>query len=308
MKRIQNKIAESRYTLPMTAFYGVMIWLLAGLLKEQWWVQFGCFLLSVYVMMQLNNQNLLIRIYSRTVSSAFIVLSCIAVFLFPSMSVAVSQLCIISALLLTYRTYLDKESPGIIFYAFLCLSLASLVEVRVLFYVPVFWLVMAMMVYSMSWRTFLASLIGILTPYWFCLAWYLYQLQGTAFVWPTHFDALTAIQPIDYTVLGLKQTGLLGFLIVLGLIGSIHFVHTSYQDKIRVREIYYSFMLLATYAMALTLLQPQLFDLTAPMLIITISPLIAHYFALTHSRFSNILFFIALGLALTMTALNLWIL
>ena len=29
-KRFQNRIAESRHTLPITAFYSICIWLLAG--------------------------------------------------------------------------------------------------------------------------------------------------------------------------------------------------------------------------------------------------------------------------------------
>ena len=68
MKHIQNIVAESHRTLPITAVYAIVIWLMAGLINEGWWLQFGCFVLSVFLMMQMNSQNLLTRIYSRTVS------------------------------------------------------------------------------------------------------------------------------------------------------------------------------------------------------------------------------------------------
>ena len=95
-KRFQNRIAESRHTLPITAFYSICIWLLAGLVTQQWWIQFGCFVVSAWMMMMLNKENMLIRIYSRLVSSAYLVLTCAAVFLFASRSSAITALALLS--------------------------------------------------------------------------------------------------------------------------------------------------------------------------------------------------------------------
>ena len=89
IKRLQNRIAESRYTLAVTAFYSIIIWLIAGLVSQQWWIQFGCFVVSAWMMMMINRENLLIRIYSRLVSSAYLVLTCAAVFLFASRAYAI---------------------------------------------------------------------------------------------------------------------------------------------------------------------------------------------------------------------------
>ena len=83
MKRLQNQIAGSRYTLPVTMIYGALVWLLAGLIQHQWWLQFALFNVAALLMLEFTNINVLIRIYSRSVSSAFVMLSCAAVFLFP---------------------------------------------------------------------------------------------------------------------------------------------------------------------------------------------------------------------------------
>ena len=101
-KLLQNKITGSRLTLPVTLCYAIGIWLLGGLIQEQWWIQFGCFMLTAYLMVQLNNTNALIRIYSRMVSVSFLLLSCMACFLFPSLSGNFTQLCIVASYLIFF--------------------------------------------------------------------------------------------------------------------------------------------------------------------------------------------------------------
>ena len=283
MKRIQNKVAESRRTLAVTVLYGIAVWLLAGLEKENWWIQAACFAISVFLMMEINNQNLLIRIYSRMVSASFIALFCAAAFLFPSMPGAIMQLCVITSLLLLYGTYQDKASPGKTFYLFFCLSLASTLDIHVLYYIPVVWLLMATTVYSLGWRTFFASLM----------------LE--------HLSELVVLQPIDYTVFDIPRILYLAFLLILFITGTVHFVRTSHNDKIRVRQVYYSFIALTIISYIFLALQPTLYDMVIRMLIITISPLIAHFIALTHTKITNIAFLVMIGAVLILTGMNLWI-
>ena len=118
-KRLQNKVAESRLTLPVTIAYSVAVWLMAGLIKENWWIQFSCFLISVFLILILNNENVLIRVYSRSVSATYAVLTCMAVSLLPSVQGAIIKLLAIVSLLILYKCYQDKSSPGLNFYAFL---------------------------------------------------------------------------------------------------------------------------------------------------------------------------------------------
>lgn len=307
-KRIQNIIAESRYTLPVTAFYSIGIWLIAGLVSQQWWIQFGCFVVSALMMMLLNKENMLIRIYSRLVSSAYLVLSCAAVFLFASRSSAIMQMGAAISFFLLWHCYQDKNSVGWTFYTFLCLGTGSIVHSQVLYYLPVFWMMMAWFIYSLSWRTFFASLLGLITPYWFCLPYYALQGEDCIELLTNHLSTLLAIVSFpDYSVLNMTQLVLLAILILLMMIGSSHFVANSYKDTIRVREIYYSFITTAIYSLLLVLIQPQCYDMVIHVLILVVSPTIAHFFALTRSRFTNILFIITLTVILLFTGYNLWI-
>ena len=289
-KRFQNRIAESRHTLPITAFYSICIWLLAGLVTQQWWIQFGCFVVSAWMMMMLNKENMLIRIYSRLVSSAYLVLTCAAVFLFASRSSAIMQMGAVISLFLLWHCYQDKGAVGWTFYTFFFLGAGSLAQIQVLYYLPIFWLMMAWFIFSLSWRTFFASLIGLITPYWLCLPFFVLQGEDCLAHLTNHLRPLLDIMSLpDYSVLNITEWVFLGFLVLLMVIGSFHFLANSYNS------------------LFLVLVEPQCYDMVIHVLILVVSPMIAHFFALTHSRFTNILFIVTLTVTLLFTGYNLWI-
>jgi hypothetical protein len=306
-KRIQNKTAESRRTLPIAMLYGTAIWVLAGLFQEQWWMQFACFIMSVLLVMRINSKNLLIRIYSRSVSVAFIFLSCAAVFLFPSWTGGIVQLCYIAALMLLFDSYQDQTTVGNAYYTFLLLGISSMFDANILFYLLLQWIMMRIIVYSLSWRTFFASLLGLATPYWFMSGWLMWQKNGDLHAIASLFAVQDILQfPLDFSSVPLSYQLIMAFATLLMLIGSIHFIHTSYRDKIRVRQIYYGFITLGLFSLTLLVLQPHN-ELALRMLILAASPLIGHYWALTNSRISNIIFIIITVAIVALTAYNLWI-
>lgn len=306
-KRLQNRIAESRYTLPITAFYSIFIWLIAGLVSQQWWVQFGCFVVSAWMMMMINKENLLIRIYSRLVSGAYLVLSCAAVFLFASRESAVMQMGAAFSLYLLWHCYQNKGAVGWTFYTFLSMGAGSIMQSQVLYYLPVFWIIMAWFTNSLSWRTFFASLLGLFTPYWFGLPYYVLKGENCINVLSNHLSTIFDITSfLDFSVLNMTKITYLGFLVLMMLIGSSHFIATSYRDTIRVRQIYYSLIIIAVYSLFLVIIQPHCYDMVIHVLILTVSPMIAHFFALTQSKFTNILFIILLTAIFLFTGFHLW--
>ena len=309
MKRLQNRIAESRRTLPITILYGVGIWLLAGLVHQGWWFQFVCFFTSVYAMNHLNNINMLIRVYSRSVSVFYILLACSATWMFASIQGTVQVLSMAAGLLLLCSCYQDQKSSGRTFYLYMLISIVSLLEPHFLLYVPIFLLLMATTIYSLSWRTFFAALLGLMTPYWLFTGWQLYTYRYQPEMAIDYLKRFTDMQwAVDYSVVTTQQWAYLALLMVLFVVGAIHFWMTSYMDKIRVRQIYNSLMMLTIYTLVLMALQPQKYDTFIGMLTIVVSPIVAHFFTLTRTRLSN-LFFIATMIAiLVLTGMNLWIL
>lgn len=307
MKYIQNRIAESRIALPCVAVYAAAVWLVAGLVSSNWWLQFGCMALSSFLMMQLNNQNSLIRIYSRMVSCCFLIIVCAGGFLFPSIRASVTTLCFLTFLLLLFQTYQDKHSVGRTFYAFSMIGLLSLLHVRVLYFVPVFWLLMAFKVQSLSFRTFLSSVIGLLLPYWL-LAPYLVW-KGSLSSLMEHFEQLGWVTyPADYDILTTGQIAFFCLLVVLAVIGTVHFFRKRYQDKIRTRMLYDVFIIMLWLSLAMLAVQPQHDLLLFPVAVICVSPLVGHFLALTGTRWTNIAFFVVTALTLLLTIYNIWML
>lgn len=315
-RRMQNRVAESRFTLPAVVAYAVVVWLATGLLiphvpftmadlRGGAWLQLVCFALATYLMIEQNNGNALIRIYSRTVSCAFLILSCAACFLFQSVEGVVVQLCMAAYLTVIFHTYQDKQSAGWTFYAFLCIGLASLVFVQILWLVPFFWLLNRFQLNSLSWRTFFASVVGLLTPYWFATVWIIFK---QAFDLPArHFARLADFQfPYDYHQLTVNQVATFAFIVMLGVTGIIHYIRNSSGDKIRIRQIYGYFIALMLIATTFIVLQPQYYTVLLGLLIVNVAPLIAHFVSLTYTKITNIAFYVICTAAVLLTLLNLW--
>lgn len=305
IKRFQNHVAESRLALPVTGSYALLVWLAAGLINGEMWMQFACFVISAYLMVELNNSNALIRIYSRMVSCSFLALSCMASFAFSSESGAIVELCVIAAYTTLLRSYQDRKASGWIFYTFLCVGLGSLVKVHLLYYVPVLWILMFAYLRSMSFRTFFASVFGLLVPYWFAAVYFIYQ--GDFSMAESHFSALLSFGELfDFSALQVCQIAVLAFLVVLSFTGIIHYVRTSYNDKIRIRMYYDSFIVIDAVTWVFMLLQPQHYDWLLRILIVNTSILVAHFIALTHTKITNIAFYVILVATLLLTAFGLW--
>lgn len=307
MKHIQNKVAESRRTLPVTFAICIGIWLAAGLIQHQWWIQFGCFALSVAVMTELDNNNSLIRIYSRAVTASYALLSCVPCFLFPSTSGAVFQLCLVTSLFCLFKCYQDKQAAAWAFYTFLMLGLASMASALTFWLIPVVWLMMATTLYCLSWRTFTATILGLLCPYWFALAWILCFNEGDMMPLLEHLmETGHYILPADYLSLSASQILTFALLTILTITGIVHYSRKYFLDKIRTREIYYSLMMLWGLATLLLIIQPQHDGTMLRVIIIAGSPLLGHFLALTSTRVTNIASYVIAASVVLLTVFNLW--
>ena len=305
--QLQKIVAGSRLTFPVTVLYGLGLCVIGGVIQQQWWIQLACYVLATYLMILLNNFNALIRIYSRAITSAFIVLSGVACFIFPSLEGAFVTVGLIASLLTLFVTYQNREAAGWIYYTFLILGLASLGKVHLLMLIPVYWALMIFLS-SISIRTISASLLGLLTPYWFWIAAVIFLYKGNPAPIISHFQPLMEINFFNaYDRIPLSHYLTYAFLVILTITGIIHFLRTSYNDKIRTRQLYYSIMFFNIVILVLLPLFPQYYDLLFRPAIILTSPLIGHFIALTNTKVTNIAFYLILITALLLTGFNLWI-
>ncbi len=288
-KRFQNKVASSRYSLPITATLAALVWVAVGLMVGNIWAEFAFTIISTLLMVELNNRNALMRTYSRMVSCSFLVLLTMLSLPHPSFKASIVTLCFITFYLIIWNSYQDRRSTGWTFYAFFCIGLASTIFIQIGYYLPVLWLLMVTFTNSFSIRTFLASLIGVITPYWFSAGYYFYTDNLSGFI--NHFTEIIDFQELfDYSSITIHQVVNFAYITLLGIIGTVHFLRTSYADKIRTRMIYESFIMLNFVSLAFLILQPQHdYELGGIMLVNT-APLIAHFITFTKGKATNITF------------------
>lgn len=333
-KRLQNKIAESRMTLSTVAVIATLIAVAIGAFGMQlgdgfyrsvlWWEQVLVLIVSTMLMVELNNANSLIRIFSRMVSCSFLLLTLMAAFLFPSLRGGLVGLSFIVFLLFFLHAYQNRQAVGSIYTAFLALGVGSLFFVQILYLVPLFWLLMAIRLLALSWRTFFASLLGLLTPYWLLMPYYFYILDYQTPL--DHFTALGTFMPLHevFSLSGplvapiftdpallltphssvLAPLFTLGFVILLAFTGIVHFLRHSSNDKLRTQMVYEMFIIITLGILLFIILQPQHLPYLLRLLIISTAPLIGHFIALTRTKFTNVAFILIVTVTFLLTAYN----
>ena len=287
--------------------FTVLVWMAGGLYyNEQLWAPFACTIVSAYLMVELNNINALIRIYSRMVSCSFLMLTSMVAFLFPSLQGSIAQICFVAFYICLFHSYQEKQGAGWVFYAFFCLGMASTVFIQIVFFVPFLWVLMARYLMDFSPRTFWASLVGLIAPYWFVVVFYIATNRLPDFV--SHFTEIAIFCPLaDYSSIDEHRIITLLFVALLAIIGTIHFLRRSHLDKIRTRMLFHFFIHVNVLTFIFIILQPQHYDVLLKLMMVNTSILIAHYIALTRTRVTNISFYFLLAAALFLTVYNLWI-
>lgn len=296
----------------MMAIYTFGVWMAIYLLGTNTevpeglhWCQLLCLGISTFLIVELNNSNALLRIRSRMVSATFLGLTSTTCFLVGSISEDIVQLCFIGMLIILFQTYQNPTMFKWHFYSFLCIGTGSLFCVHILWFVPLLWILTATQLQSLNFRTWIASLIGLATPYWFAMPWVIYQKDlHTA---TRHFAPLGQLNLyLNSSSFTIRQTGIFILTIILLLFSIGHFWLKSYEDKIRIRMLLGFFIAICLFCLLLIGVQPQQYSLFIRILILCASPLIAHFFTFTNSRETNVIFIITVALAFVLTVFNIF--
>ena len=207
-----------------------------------------------------------------------------------------------------FRSYQESNSSPNIYHAFVSLGIASLIHPLLLCFIPfVYWSMIAYL-RSFSFKTFCASLLGILTPFWFYGAYLIYIQDYTQLINVLQeFTSYSLPAWNEYLSMDITRLSAFLWILILGMISTIHTLKTSYNDKIRTRMQFYTLILFEAVILIFLLLQPQHFDLFMALLTLTSAPVIAHFFALTSYRITNLLFIFSIFIYLLIAFSSLWI-
>ena len=312
--RFQNRVAESFLTLPVCVTLVVLTWCfpLCGNDSDSFVMKLGTWefelsqvwaehllglsvcLCIAYVIAETNNSLQIIRIRTRLMSCVWMVLFACLPFVHPIGPPVLCAFCYVVALFLLYRCY-QEETPVIqVFHCMFCIGVGSL------FWIPLIWTGILFffgfwtILRYFSWRCFWGGLIGLILPYW---CWFLWAL-GTNNYLPliNHLRQLSDLQIPSFSLFLQWPTYWWICWILsasLAVIGIIHFYLTSFNDRLRVRTIFHLYFAQSLFFQIALFLQPNFYPVLMPLFLIVTTPFVAHFFALTHSRVSNLLFCLA---------------
>lgn len=240
---------------------------------------------ATYAMAELNNAFVMLRINSRVLSSTLLVLITSVASYHTLQSAHLIICCSVLAYFPLFRSYQRPEATVNPFLVALAISVSSLVFARMLWFVPILWVSQALL-RSFSFRGWVASLFGLLMPYWL---W-----AGTAYcmdrwnVFEAHVQTLLQLHLPDYAHVDWIQflPVLLAFL--LFLIGLVDNLLNQHLDKTRIRCHYSCVIFTGLAAYVWIALQPQDWNYIFPVAMTGTAMLGGHFLALSVGRVQNI--------------------
>ena len=300
--KFQIDVATGRFTLPVVILVCLFLWIVS---IREWsdLISLGIVAAICYLMIEANTSFTLIR--TRTTLPV-----CMYAFLASSLfflhSFGVGNWAPLAFLLAVTQLFYSFESSTAsipIFHSFFFLSLGSFAFPQMAYFCPLFLLGMIPF-RSMGAKTFVAALLGLLTPYWFLFGYAFWFNQMSLFYAP--LVEMIHFHPIEYGHLMLNEILSWGIIALLLMIGSVHYWQTAYMDKTRTR-IYHSFLtFVGLFALLFSVLQPMFLHEWMQMQLICASFLMGHLFTLTRNRFSGILFIVTFVVLILLSLYNLW--
>lgn len=329
-KRFQNKVATGRFVLPAALLISAVCWTaIAALLPDagtggtSWplWFKgvenglprgflltlagFVLHILAAFFLINLNNVFAIIRIRTSIQSFLFLLLDTAFPQLYKGLPGLLAGLCFLPAFHLLFGSYRKENPSGALFNAFAFAGIASLFVPQCVLFVPLFWIGAASF-QSLNLKSLLASLLGFILPWWMLLS-YTIVTDTTRTFFHRLFRETLLFRPVGYGFEPWMALPL-AFLFLLFAAGAAHCFLNGYEDKIRTRAYLHFLILFGGCLFAGVSLQPYLLAALCPLLLIVVSMVAGHLFALTGSKLSNAFFIISLTGILVMFVCHVWML
>lgn len=293
---LQNKVAESRLTLPVSVALFIVVRLFQGV-----GVSFTAAaaallcLCTAAVMLETNVALQILRVRSRLGESLWLLLAAAMPFLYGLGASAVCAFCLAAGMGLLLCCYQNRNAVLLVFHSFLFLGAGSLLSPVMIPLALLFYFCLAFLMRAFSWKGLWAGIVGLLTPYWCWVAWEacVGDVMRVAdhvlalWFWVLDWDGLSLLPAV-------RLLPVWCLLVFFGLTGIIHYMRKRYDDKIRTRMMLYVYVCVTVFLhVAFLLLPGQRMELLAMMAVST-SPLMAHYWAMTRGRVGWIVLMVSL--------------
>lgn len=330
-KSLQSQVTTGRLTLPVVILICALCWVLTyflfpdsiasttskdsssflqstrDLLLPGWAERIISFLVCAiigYFLIELNNQFSIIRMRASMQTAIYFLLVTVC----PGMHLLyIGDIVALGSLISIYflfKSYQQAQAAGYLFYSFFFIGAGSILFPQ-LTILSVLWLLESYRFQSLTPRSFCGALLGWMLPYWMLFGHAFFYNEMELFYRP--FNQLLAFGEVFHLpILQPWELAILGYLLVMFIVSAVHCVAAGFEDKIRTRA-YLQFLIDLTFFLFLLIaLQPIYCSALLPLLIISSSILIGHFFVLTNSKSSNVFFIISLVGLILLFAFNIW--
>lgn len=221
----------------------------------------------------------------------------------PLKSTSVGVFCLILAIYQLFTSYHDPQAKSNAYNAALLIGIGSLLWIHILWFIPLFWVGMYNF-RTLNLRTFLASLLGVGTVYWFLLGWCIWFADFTPFTIP--FATLFRLNLLMPAGIGLVDW--IGILLMAALttVSAINIITHEYEDALRTRQFLSFLILMAICTFAMYFLYEQASEEFLETACIPASILIAHFFTVMRGRIVFWTFYSSIVIFIVLLILRLW--
>ena len=285
--RFQYQIATGRGTLPVAVILTLLIWAATSIHD---WLNAGslvAFGFASYLLLETETKFALIRTRTTLPAASFLLLYAATVFLHEASVACVLPALFILMLLNLFKSYESTHAPGYLFQSFLFFGLGSLLLPPLAWITPLLY-IHTISLRALNARSFFAGIMGFTLPYWFLFAYFVWTDNVTG-IYP-YLTQLVLFQPIDYSVLTLTHYVSWGVVLLFSITFGVLYLQVAYKDKVQTRILLRVFIWMSLWLNILLALQPQYVKELLSLALIPAAMMSAHYFALTFSRISRILF------------------
>ena len=260
-------------------------------------------IMPAFVIQRINDVEMLIRERTRLPLMLFVLFVSTNAGLMPVKEVSVVLICLVFMIYELFNSYQLPESTGRFFNAGLLIGISCMFIPQVLWYVPLLWLGMYQF-RSLSYKSFFASLIGVLIVYWFVLAWCVwyndFSMFGSLFSSLASFDIFSNSLLFQYHRIGFV------LIVILQITASFFIKMDAFNNSVRVRQMLSFLLNMSAWTLILLLLYSKNTDSFMEILYLPLSVVIAYFIDNIRYRFRFVLYYSMLVLLFTFYIMRVW--
>ena len=259
------------------------------------------FLPVAYIIQRISDIEMFLHHRTRLPFMFFILLTSTNAGLLPIGEITIVLLCSIFMLYELFNSYQKPEATGLFFNAGVFVGVASLFTPQIFLVAPLLWIGMYQF-RSLSFKSFMASFMGLTIIYWFALAWCVWKHDFSMFT--LLYSSITDFDVLDFNF-KYHHIGIICSTLLL-IVAYIYIRIDAFSNSVRVRQMLSFLFNMAIWPLPLIFLYGNSSDTFLAMSYLPSSVLIAYLFDSAGRRLRFILYYFVLAVLVSSYVLRVW--